>query len=78
MATRHGAPSIPNVGAATWLPGFAYDFDVVLPFPPQPPGRLSYADAAANRPRRGTLPPGPALGVGFASPSTPGEAAPRP
>ena len=78
LATCHGAPSIPNVGAAAWPPSFAYDFDVVLPLPPQPSGRPSYADAAANRPRRGTLPPGPALGAGFASPSTPGEAAPRP
>ena len=78
LATCHGAPSIPNVGAAAWPPSFAYDFDVVLPLPPHPPGRPSYADAAANRPRRGTLPPGPALGARFASPSTPGEAAPRP
>lgn len=68
LATSHGAPSIPNVGAAAWPPGFAYDFNIVLSPPPPPPGRPSYADAAANRPRRGVLPPVPALGAGFASP----------
>ena len=78
MTTRHGAPSIPNVGVAAWPPGFAYDFDVVLPPPTPPPGCPSYADAAANRPCRGVLPPGTALGAGFASSPTPGEAAPRP
>jgi len=78
MTTRHGAPSIPNVGVAAWPPGFTYDFDVVLPPPPPPSGRPFYADAAANWPRRGVLPPGTALGAGFASSPNPGEAAPRP
>ena len=70
-------PSIPNVDAAAWPPGFAYDFDVVLPLPPPPPGRSSYADTVANRPQRTDLPPRSALGASFASSSTPGEAAPR-
>jgi len=78
MTTRHGAPSIPNVGVPAWPPGFTYDFDVVLPPPPPPSGRPFYADAAANWPRRGVLPPGTALGAGFASSPNPGEAAPRP
>jgi len=77
LATRHGAPSIPNVDAAAWPPGFAYDFDVVLPLPPPPPGRSSYADTVANRPQRTDLLPRSALGASFASSSTPGEAAPR-
>ena len=79
MAGRRGTPlaSNSNTGAEAWPPGFAYDLDVVLPPPPPLPRGSSYADAAANRPRRGALPPGTALGARFASPPTPGEAAPH-
>jgi hypothetical protein len=37
IASSLGAPSLPNSGStARWLPGFAYDLDVVLPPPPPP------------------------------------------
>jgi hypothetical protein len=77
---RHAAPPLPNcdIGAEAWLPGFAYDLDVVLQSMPPLPG-CSYADMAANRcqaQHRNALPLNNVLGAGFSSSSNEGEAVP--
>jgi hypothetical protein len=75
LAACQGAPPLPtsNIGAEAWPPGFAYDVDVPLPPLLPPPGGRSYAEVT----RRSILPPGNALGAGFASSSHEGEAVPR-
>ena len=48
------------------------------PASPPPPGGRSYTDVTANHHRRNALPPGQALGAGFASSSHEGKEIPRP
>jgi hypothetical protein len=73
MATRRGAPLLPNrsAGAEMWPTGFAYDLDVALLPPPPPTGPCSYADVAANHLqglRRNALPLKNALRAGSSPP----------
>ena len=82
MATRGGAPPLPNriANAEMWPTGFAYDLDVTLPPPPPLTGPCSYADLAANRRhglRQNVVPLGNALGADFVSSSDEEGAVPR-